>query len=170
MGTFSRDLPDYSPNFSLSIFPFSIPLPALAIIILQSSTSLTENCVSIYITLLFVRLNFFMFYRVFMIFLPSVFLFWIHIITNLGENFILFFLICNNGLQGRAFFFFFFDLSFDFSFPHRFSLHKVLLIFKKHHIWYFSFSYWHDVSIIYLYLMYSITLKSNVSFSWLFLW
>ena len=107
MGTFSRDLPDYSPNFSLSIFPFSIPLPALAIIILQSSTSLTENCVSIYITLLFVRLNFFMFYRVFMIFLPSVFLFWIHIITYLGENFILFFLICNNGLQGRAFFFFF---------------------------------------------------------------
>lgn len=63
------------------------------------------------------------------VFFPSVFHFWIHIITNFGEKFILFFLICNNGLQGRAFFFFFFDVSFDFSFLYRFSLHKVLLIF-----------------------------------------
>lgn len=106
--TASRDSPDYIPKLGLSTLPFPITLPTWVTIILYDLASLRGEIVShfIYITLLFLKLSFFIFYLVFtfVCFLYSFFKF---TVANFGET-LLFFFICNRTLSSRVFFFFLF--------------------------------------------------------------
>lgn len=124
-------------QFQESGSPFPTSLPTLVIIFYGSASMIGENC--LYLHLLFVSLNFFM--VCLRVCLPSVFPFWIHIVTKLGKMLLFFFLICNSGLHSR---FLTPDLSFDFNFLHSiFSLRKILLVcwFLWHHVWQLSFSH-----------------------------